>query len=135
MPSCLRLFWQLKRAAASRTFWTAGSKRPMRMAMMAITTNSSISVNAWRLAFGGGLGEGTIPKLLNEGRKKSWASHRESRRGRNPFAADRCRIKPWSDYRVVSVPGADADEQIDKQTTRPASVNARIKCSVIGGGA
>src|SRR5262249_38840769 len=32
------------RAAASRIFWTAGSNRPMRMAMMAITTSSSISV-------------------------------------------------------------------------------------------
>jgi hypothetical protein len=29
----------------SRTFCTAGSSRPMRMAMMAITTNNSISVN------------------------------------------------------------------------------------------
>src|SRR4051812_37565647 len=38
------LLEQLMRAAASRTFWTAGSSRPMRMAMMAITTNSSISV-------------------------------------------------------------------------------------------
>src|SRR5262245_61778764 len=36
------------RAAASRTFWTAGSSRPMRIAMMAITTSSSISVNADR---------------------------------------------------------------------------------------
>src|SRR5262249_6939696 len=36
------------RWAASRTFWTAGSKRPMRMAMMAITTSSSTSVNAGR---------------------------------------------------------------------------------------
>src|SRR5262249_25920038 len=32
------------RAAASRTFWTAGSSRPIRMAMIAITTNSSIRV-------------------------------------------------------------------------------------------
>src|SRR4051812_27323764 len=32
------------RAAASRTFWTAGSSRPMRIAMIAITTSSSISV-------------------------------------------------------------------------------------------
>src|SRR5262249_46740293 len=32
------------RAAASRTFCTAGRRRPMRMAMMAITTSSSISV-------------------------------------------------------------------------------------------
>src|SRR5262245_32151577 len=36
------------RAAASRTFWTAGSKRPMRTAMIAITTSNSISVNALR---------------------------------------------------------------------------------------
>ncbi len=35
------------RAAASRTFWTAGSSRPIRMAMMAITTSNSISVNAF----------------------------------------------------------------------------------------
>jgi len=45
-PICLRLFMHLIRAAAARTFWTAGSSRPMRMAMMAITTSSSISVNA-----------------------------------------------------------------------------------------
>src|SRR6266481_2363551 len=38
------------RAAASRTFWTAGSKRPMRMAIMAITTSNSISVKAGRWA-------------------------------------------------------------------------------------
>src|SRR5262249_39277070 len=34
------------RLAASRTFWTAGNSRPMRIAMMAMTTSSSISVNA-----------------------------------------------------------------------------------------
>src|SRR5437763_1132077 len=39
----LLLHWL--RAAASRTFWTAGSSRPIRMAMIAITTSSSISVN------------------------------------------------------------------------------------------
>ena len=32
--------------AASRTFWTAGTSRPMRIAMMAITTSSSIKVKA-----------------------------------------------------------------------------------------
>src|SRR4051812_42951930 len=47
-PSCLRLFWQLMRAAASRTFWTAGNSRPIRMAMMAITTSNSIKVKAGR---------------------------------------------------------------------------------------
>src|SRR5688572_29202667 len=36
------------RAAASRTFCTAGKRRPMRIAMIAITTRSSISVNARR---------------------------------------------------------------------------------------
>src|SRR5262250_1846296 len=47
-PICLRLLVQRMRAAASRTFWTAGSSRPIRMAMMAMTTRSSISVNPGR---------------------------------------------------------------------------------------
>src|SRR5215207_11497977 len=47
-PICFSWFWAWVRAAASRTFWTAGSSRPMRMAMMAITTSSSISVNPRR---------------------------------------------------------------------------------------
>src|SRR6188768_2311485 len=50
--SCLRLFEQDARAAASRTFWTAGSKRPMSTAMIAITTSSSISVNPDRRRMG-----------------------------------------------------------------------------------
>src|SRR4051794_7488163 len=48
-PTCLRLFEQLMRAAASRTFCTAGSNRPIRIAMIAITTSNSISVNPDRL--------------------------------------------------------------------------------------
>src|SRR5262249_20057628 len=51
------LFWQDIRAAASRTFCTAGSKSPIRTAMMAMTTNNSIRVNpsrfgrcAWNIA-------------------------------------------------------------------------------------
>src|ERR671925_64855 len=47
--SCLKLFWHWVRAAASRTFWTAGSRRPIRIAMIAITTNSSIRVKARRV--------------------------------------------------------------------------------------
>src|SRR4051812_42609869 len=43
------LFLQVVPAAASRTFWTAGRSNPMRIAMMAMTTSSSISVKAaWR---------------------------------------------------------------------------------------
>src|SRR5260370_9672618 len=38
------LFWHDARAAASRTFCTAGTRRPIRMAMIAITTNNSIRV-------------------------------------------------------------------------------------------
>src|SRR5262245_51707055 len=49
-PSCFMLLEQRMRPAASRTFWTAGSNRPMRMAMMAITTSSSISVKPRRTA-------------------------------------------------------------------------------------
>src|SRR5438270_13413465 len=47
-PICLTLFWHLVRAAASRTFCTAGSSRPISTAMIAITTSSSISVKPRR---------------------------------------------------------------------------------------
>src|ERR1700757_925338 len=45
MPSCLMLLEQLMRAAASRTFCTAGKRRPIKIAMIAMTTSSSINVN------------------------------------------------------------------------------------------
>src|SRR3954462_5081727 len=45
-PICLILLAHFVRAAASRTFCTAGRSRPIRTAMIAITTSSSISVNA-----------------------------------------------------------------------------------------
>src|SRR3954464_1965039 len=48
------LFAHLIRAAASRTFCTAGSNRPIRIAMIAITTSNSINVKAWRERGGGG---------------------------------------------------------------------------------
>jgi hypothetical protein len=38
------------RLAASRIFWTAGNSRPIRMAMIAITTSSSMSVKPRRRA-------------------------------------------------------------------------------------
>ena len=38
---------QLNRRAASRAFWTAGSRRPIRIEMIAMTTSSSMSVNAF----------------------------------------------------------------------------------------
>src|SRR5262245_46484117 len=47
-PICLRLLLQVALAAASRVFWTAGNSMPMRIPMMAMTTSSSISVNADR---------------------------------------------------------------------------------------
>src|SRR5262245_51385809 len=48
MPSWWRLLLHDMRAAASRTFWTAGTSRPMRIAIIAITTRSSISVKPIR---------------------------------------------------------------------------------------
>ena len=42
----LEIVLALRSAAASRTFCTAGNNRPIRIAMMAITTKSSMSVNA-----------------------------------------------------------------------------------------
>ena len=53
--------WHWARAAASRTFWTAGRSRPIRMAMMAITTSSSISVNADRRDGSGPRHQGNAP--------------------------------------------------------------------------
>src|SRR5262245_54130630 len=48
-PSWCKLLPHLMRAAASRTFWTAGTSSPIKMAMMAITTRSSIRVKPrWR---------------------------------------------------------------------------------------
>src|SRR5579875_1532845 len=47
-PIWCRLLLHCVRAAASRTFCTAGSNRPMSTAMMAITTKSSIRVKATR---------------------------------------------------------------------------------------
>src|SRR4051794_34947803 len=47
-PICLRLLAHLIRAAASRTFCTAGSSSPISTAMIAMTTSSSISVNPRR---------------------------------------------------------------------------------------
>src|SRR5436309_1915336 len=48
------------RLAASRTFWTAGSSRPIRIAIIAITTSSSISVNARR---DGDTGRGSFRRM------------------------------------------------------------------------
>src|SRR5580704_3489945 len=49
MPNCFRLLRHWLRRAASRAAWTAGSSRAMSVAMMAITTNNSISVKPERL--------------------------------------------------------------------------------------
>src|SRR5262245_31230633 len=56
MPICLRLLLHFIRAAASRTFWTAGSRRPMRMAMIAITTSNSMRVKPRDPPLAGDLG-------------------------------------------------------------------------------
>ena len=50
-PSCLKLLVHCVRAAASRTFCTAGKSKPIKMAIIAITTKSSISVNADLIIF------------------------------------------------------------------------------------
>src|SRR6266545_2758050 len=49
LPIWPRLLLHDIRAAASRTFWTAGRSNPIKIAMIAITTSSSISVNPWRV--------------------------------------------------------------------------------------
>src|SRR5882724_10342818 len=44
-PSCFKLLTHWMRLAAERAAWTAGSSRPIRTAMIAMTTRSSMSVN------------------------------------------------------------------------------------------
>jgi hypothetical protein len=51
MASCFKLLAHCIRLADSRTFCTAGNSNPIKMAMMAMTTNNSISVNAGRHRF------------------------------------------------------------------------------------
>src|SRR6516225_11013269 len=46
MPICFKLFRHCVRAAAARTFCTAGTSRAIKIAIIAMTTSSSISVNA-----------------------------------------------------------------------------------------
>src|SRR5437763_2300913 len=55
-PICFKLLLHFMRAAASRTFWTAGRSRPMRMAIIAMTTNNSIRVNPKRVRRPGHVG-------------------------------------------------------------------------------
>ena len=45
IPTCLRLFVQLIRLAASRAACTAGNSKPTSTPMIAMTTSSSTSVN------------------------------------------------------------------------------------------
>jgi hypothetical protein len=47
-PICLTLFEQLILRAASRAAWTAGSNRPTKIPMIAMTTSNSTSVKARR---------------------------------------------------------------------------------------
>jgi hypothetical protein len=46
---CRRFDWHWMRPAAARTFCTAGNSNPMSVPMIAMTTSSSMSVNALRL--------------------------------------------------------------------------------------
>src|SRR5207237_26391 len=80
MPICLRLLVHLERAAASRTFWTAGSSNPMRIAMIAITTSSSMSVNAALRAVRVGMGTSAVGRTGNERRAATVAARENAGR-------------------------------------------------------
>src|SRR5688500_11282587 len=59
------------RAAAERTFCTAGSSRPIKMAMMAMTTSNSINVKPereWRVIIG--IPHGRTRKMNEQGRNE-----------------------------------------------------------------
>ena len=65
--SWCRLFLHLVMLAASRTFCTAGSSKPIRMAMMAMTTSSSIRVKVRRFRVERRVGD-TVYPYLSQGR-------------------------------------------------------------------
>src|SRR5262245_28258503 len=111
-PICLRLFEQLDRAAASRTFCTAGRRRPIRMAMMAITTSSSISVNPVRRLV---TGEEAIRTSATE-RKRTLPSVAEPPTAVNTGAAvlSSGQVRR-SDRFGAALPGPDADAVLQRQ--------------------
>src|SRR5687768_13144830 len=82
-PTCLRLLEHLVRAAASRTFWTAGNSRPIRIAMMAMTTRSSISVKALRTR---GMGHPQRRGGREEKRERQTTAEKRQARGGNKVA-------------------------------------------------
>src|SRR5579884_3825997 len=100
MPICLRLFVQRIRDAASRTFWTAGRSRPIRMAMMAITTSNSMSVNARR--------EARDPSLMAQ------PSGQQEMAERQPF-----RLEPWQCEQAIIYRGPEPT----LRETRPGAAN------------
>src|SRR5207244_3402331 len=76
--------------AASRTFCTAGSSRPISTAMMAITTSSSMSVNARRRGSGfGNMIDLSSMKQLRLAAAES-APKRKANRGNLEGEEDRC---------------------------------------------
>src|SRR2546426_12828109 len=72
---CFRLLEHDMRLAASRTLCTAGSSRPIKTAMIAMTTSSSMSVKAVRrcmagLLLGNGGGSGRCHRRTDPDTKK-----------------------------------------------------------------
>src|SRR4051812_25824696 len=91
------------RAAASRTFCTAGKSRPMRTAMIAITTRSSISVNADRGR------EGTIVALQEN---KSTSIPRTKYRVEKRKRLRRVRVGRRCRSNLVGDAGSEPDELV-----------------------
>src|SRR5437763_39220 len=78
------LLMHLVRLAASRTFWTAGTSNAIRMAMMAITTSSSMSVKASPLRFP----DGVMTQSPEEAQHCGRTPQEEVESGRHPADGD-----------------------------------------------
>jgi hypothetical protein len=83
------------RAADSRAFWTAGTSMAIKMAMTAITTKSSMSVNAGRLTFIDSLNfvwtGGRTVAVFSRAYQEKARDGRDVRRGRKPRNG-----RPWA---------------------------------------
>src|SRR5262249_3677789 len=112
--TCLRLLAHFMREAASRTFWTAGNSRPMRMAMMAITTNSSISVKPERrsdMAFLPFLLDGEIEGVLSPCCHLLRLPAVAVESGRNALAAEGREFHPGRADRLSGLVGGGGRDQ------------------------
>src|SRR5436190_15217705 len=110
------------RDADSRTFWTAGNKSAMRMAIIAITTSNSMSVNAERRRREAAIRENTGRLLIRRDGRKSGPADR----GRTGRACARAQLEgtagpvAWVRGTERSATGRSSDLRLITSLAKPS---------------